>query len=112
MPRRYFIEALKALGLNPNKLPPKPPDKARRPLQALGFIRHLYAIEHRIREQTPAERLVARQADSVPVLDELRAWLMETLPKVVPGTALGKAWDISTGTGTGSFATARTAAWK
>ncbi len=89
--RRYFIDALKALGLNPNKLPPKPPDKARRPLKALGFIRHLYAIEHQICEQTPAERLVARQADSVPVLDELRAWLVETLPKVVPGTALGKA---------------------
>ena len=89
--RRYFIDALKALGLNPNKLPPKPPDKPRRPLKALGFIRHLYAIEHQICEQTPAERLVARQADSVPVLDELRAWLVETLPKVVPGTALGKA---------------------
>lgn len=89
--RRYFIEALKALGLNPNKLPLKPPDKARRPLKALGFIRHLYAIEHRIRDQAAAERLAARQADSVPVLNDLRAWLMETLPKVVPGTPLGKA---------------------
>ena len=89
--RRYFIEALKALGLNPNKLPPKPPDKACRPLQALGFIRHLYAIEHRIREASPAERLAARQADSVPVLNDLHAWLMEILPKVVPGSPLGKA---------------------
>jgi transposase len=89
--RRYFIEALKALGLNPNKLPLKPPDKARRPLKALGFIRHLYAIEHRIREASPAERLTARQADSVPVLHDLRAWLVETIPKVVPGSPLGKA---------------------
>ena len=89
--RRYFIEALKALGLNPNKLPLKPPDKARRPLKALGFIRRLYAIEHRIREQPPAKRLAARQADSVPVLNDLRAWLVETLPKVVPGAPLGKA---------------------
>lgn len=89
--RRYFIEALKALGLNPNKLPPKPPDKARRPLKALGFIRHLYAIEHRIREAPPAERLTARHADSVPVLHDLRAWLVETLPKVLPGSPLGKA---------------------
>ena len=48
--RRYFIEALKALGLNPNQLPLKAPDKARRPLKVLGFIRQLYAIEERIRD--------------------------------------------------------------
>ena len=89
--RRYFIEALKALGLNPNKLPLKPPDKARRPLKALGFIRHLYAIEHRLREAPRAERLAARQADSVPVLNDLHAWLVETMPKVLPSSPLGQA---------------------
>ncbi len=89
--RRYFIEALKVLGLNPNKLPLKAPDKARRPLKALGFIRHLYALEHRVREQTSAERLAVRQAESVPVLNELHAWLVATLSKVVPGSPLGKA---------------------
>lgn len=89
--RRYFIEALKALGLNPNKLPLKPPDKARRPFKALGFIRHLYAIEHRIREQTPAERLAVRQTESVPVLNALHAWLVQTSPKVIPSSPLGKA---------------------
>jgi len=89
--RRYFVEALKVLGLNPNTLPPKPPDKARRPLKALGFIRHLYAIEHRLREAPPDVRLAARQADSVPVLHDLRAWLTATLPKVVPGSPLGRA---------------------
>jgi transposase len=89
--RRYFVEALKALGLNPDKLPPKPPDKARRPLKALGFIRHLYAIEHRLREVPPDARRAVRQADSVPVLRDLRAWLTETLPKIVPGSPLGRA---------------------
>ncbi len=89
--RRDFIEALKAHGLNPNKLPPKPPDKARRPLKALGFIRHLYAIEHRLRGKDAAERLRVRQADSLPVLSDLRAWLDRLLPKVVPSTPLGKA---------------------
>lgn len=89
--RRYFTDALKAQGLNPNKLPPQPPDKARRSLQALDFIRHLYAIEHRICESTPAARLAARQAESVPVLNMLRAWLNEVLPTVVPGSPLGKA---------------------
>lgn len=89
--RRYVTDALKAAGLNPNKLPAKPPDKARRPLKALGFIRHLYAIEHRIRGSTPAERLAVRQADSVPVLKALRAWLERTAPKVVPSSPLGQA---------------------
>jgi transposase len=89
--RRYFTDALKALGLNPNKLPLIPPDKARRPLKALNFIRHLYAIEQRIRAASPAERLAARQAESIPVLSTLRAWLDETRPKVVPNSPLGKA---------------------
>jgi transposase len=89
--RRYFTDALKVLGINPNKLPAKPPDKARRPLKALGYIRHLYAIERRIRDATPAERLAVRQSDSVPVLETLRAWLDTTAPKVVPGSPLGKA---------------------
>ena len=85
--RRYFIEALKALGLNPNKLPLKAPDKARRPLQALTLIRQLYALEHRVREQISA----ARQAENVPVLTDLHAWLVATLPKVLPGSPLGRA---------------------
>ena len=89
--RRYFTDALKALGLNPNKLPLIPPDKARRPLKALNFIRHLYVIEQRIRTSTPEERLAARQAESVPVLKALRAWLDQLLPKVVPSSPLGKA---------------------
>ena len=89
--RRYFVDVLKGLGLNPNQLPPKPPDKARRPLKALGFIRRLYAIEHRMREATPVERHQARQTDAVPVLKQLREWLNETRPKVLPESPLGKA---------------------
>ena len=89
--RRYFTDALKALGLNPNKLPLIPPDKAHRPLKALNFIRHLYVIEQRLRTSTPEERLAARQAESVPVLKALRAWLDQLLPKVVPSSPLGKA---------------------
>jgi transposase len=89
--RRYFVDALKAYGLNPNKLPPKPPDKARRPLKALGLIGHLYVIEGRLREQTVDERYAVRQAESLPVLHELRTWLTGLLPKVVPGSPLGKA---------------------
>ena len=60
-------------------------------LKALGFIRQLVALEQRVREHTSAERQALRQAESVPVLNELRAWLVATLPKVVPGSPLGKA---------------------
>lgn len=89
--RRYFTDALKALGVNPSALPDKPPDKARRLLKALGFIRHLYAIEHRLREATPPQRYAGRQADSLPVLAAFKAWVDETLPSVLPGSGLGRA---------------------
>lgn len=89
--RRYFTDALKALGLNPQKLPDKPPDKARRVLKALGFIRHLYAIEHRIREANIEERYAVRQAESVPVLGAFKVWTGELLPDVMPNSPLGMA---------------------
>ena len=89
--RRYFTDALKALGLNPNKLPPKPPDKARRVLKGLGFVRTLYAIERRLRGQPPDARHAVRLAESAPVLERLRAWTEDTRPRVPPKTPLGQA---------------------
>jgi len=89
--RRYFTDALKALGLNPAKLPDKPPDKARRPLRAIGFIRQLYAIEHRLRDAPAEVRYAERQSSSLPVLRALREWLDAQRPKVVPESVLGKA---------------------
>lgn len=89
--RRHFVDALKALGLNPNKLPPKPPDKARRLLTALGYFRHLYAIERRLRDRPPDERYAVRQAEAVPVLERFHQWASQTRPKVPPKSGLGKA---------------------
>jgi len=89
--RRYFTDALKAIGVNPNKLPAKPPDKARRALKALGYIRHLYAIEHQIRHESSDVRRAIRMSKSVRVLDDMRQWLDELLPKMVPQTPLGQA---------------------
>ena len=89
--RRRFTDVLESLGLNPKKLPDKPPDKARRVMQALGLIRILYEIERRIREQPPDERYRVRQTESLPALQRLRAWLDATQPKVAPQTPLGKA---------------------
>ena len=51
----------------------------------------LYAIERRIRDQTAHERRVSRQAESVPVLNKLRAWLDDTRDKILPSGKLGKA---------------------
>ena len=73
----------------------------RRPLQALGFIRHIYAIEHRIRDIPPEARLAARHTESVPVLDALCAWAVELGPQVVPSSPLGEALAYLDGTSTG-----------
>ena len=89
--RRGFVETLKSLGLNPKKLPANPPAKARRTLYALQRIQTLYVIERRIRDEPPELRHRARQAESVPVLNALRAWLDDTLDKVLPSSHLGKA---------------------
>jgi len=89
--RRPLVEVIKAAGINPNKLPPKPPDKVRRPLKGLNAIKALYAIERRVRDKPPEERYRVRQAESVPVLNKLRAWLDEMRPKVVPKSKFGEA---------------------
>ena len=89
--RRGFVDVLKSLGLNPKKLPANPPAKARRALYALQQIRTLYAIERRIRDKPPDYRHLARQTESVPVLDKLRDWLDHTIDKVPPSTPLRKA---------------------
>ena len=89
--RRYFTDGLKSLGINPKKVPPKPPPKAARLLRALRYFKTLYAIERRIRERPPDERHAVRQAESKPVLDQLHAWASETLARTPPKTSLGKA---------------------
>lgn len=89
--RRKFVEVLRSLGLNPKKLPNNPPAKARRALKALSLIKALYAIERRIKDKPPDERYAIRQRESRAVLDKLHRWMKATLPKVLPGSALGKA---------------------
>ena len=37
--RRKFVEVLKAAGINPNKIPAKPPPEVRQALKAIGFIK-------------------------------------------------------------------------
>jgi transposase len=61
--RRRFFEALK-LG-----------DK--RAAKAVEWIKQLYAVEESARGKPPDERLALRQQHSLPVLDELDAWIDE-----------------------------------
>lgn len=89
--RRYFTEGLQSLGVNPNKLPPKPPDGARHYLKALSYFRSLYLVERRIRGRPPDERYAVRQRESCPVLEELHTWLKQLRPQVLPSSKLGEA---------------------
>jgi transposase len=59
--------------------------------QAVALIGKLYGIERKYKDATDDERYLARQAQSLPILAELRAWLDKTQPVVLPKSALGTA---------------------
>lgn len=82
--RRKFVDAQKAT--------PSPKGKVSKAAMAINTIGKLYAIEKRIQGLPAADKYQQRQADSVPLLDELRQWLdkalQHTLPKGKAGEAL------------------------
>lgn len=80
--RRKFSEALKAQGRNPTR------GKAHR---GLTLIRKLYGIEKQARKLTSEKRHAHRDRHARPILDEMRAWLDQSLPQVPPTSATGKA---------------------
>jgi len=86
--RRKFDEAVKSLRANERKATSAKETVA---LQALRQIAALYAIERPLAEATPEERLRVRQERSRPVIDGLRSWLTDALPRVAPQTLTGKA---------------------
>jgi transposase len=57
----------------------------------LEMIRRLYEVEDRARPLDDAGRLALRQAESVPILDRLRAELDRLSSKLLPKSALAKA---------------------
>ena len=79
---RKFSEAVKAQGKK------KKESKAYR---GLALIQKLYRVEKQARKLDPEDRHARRQQQARPVLDELRAWLNESLPQVPPTSATGKA---------------------
>ncbi|MGB5706502.1 MAG: IS66 family transposase [Arenicellales bacterium] len=78
--RRKFVEA--------NKVSKNKPTHGN---YALKLIAKLYAIEKSLIAVSSDERYAARQIQSKPIVEKLRNWLDQTLPKVAPKTALGKA---------------------
>lgn len=82
--RRKFVDAQK---IHPNA-------KAKRgsaASKAIGLIGKLYAVETRIRDLPPEQRLQVRQDVSRPQFEALRNWVDKTLPRVAPKSVLGKA---------------------
>jgi transposase len=57
----------------------------------LGLIRQLYDIEDQVAGQSDAVRLAARQAQSVPILGRLEAYLREQQTTALPQSQFGKA---------------------
>jgi transposase len=89
--RRKFVEVIKAAGINPKKIPLKPPPPVRQALKAIETIKTLYIIEARIKDKPPDERYRQRQQHAVPVLAKLRKWLDGKLKYVLPSGDMGKA---------------------
>jgi len=82
--RRKFDEALKAQSsVDPNK------QKSTLAAQALKQIQALYRIEREIKLLSSEEIKRARQARSVPVLNELKTWLDANIIVVPPRSTLG-----------------------
>ncbi|MFC4354774.1 transposase, partial [Chryseomicrobium palamuruense] len=57
--------------------------------KGLDFCNRLFAIERKIKDKPPEERLKIRKNDSQPVLDAFLAWLEEQQDIVAPKTATG-----------------------
>lgn len=87
--RRKFVEARKVA------LPTQNPANDYLSLAdtALHKIGQLYAIERQIKEQTAEQKRAARQADSLPRLNELKAWLEDKVPRLVKGSLTRKAME-------------------
>ena len=90
--RRRFSDAVKAQGRNKKR------GKAHR---GLALIRKLYRVERQARKLTVEERYARRQKHALPITEEMRTWLDEVLPQIVPSSATGKAlsylhseWDM------------------
>jgi len=80
--RRRFSDAVKAQGKNRKR------GKAHR---GLALIQKLYRVEKQAKRLKPEKRFEHRQRHAKPILDEMRAWLDQSVGQVPPTSATGKA---------------------
>lgn len=81
--RRKFVEVLQSI--------PTANAKDSIAQQPIGLIQKLYAIEARMKTEAVSERKRVRQMQSIPILNQLKAWLDEHVKLVAPKSLLGKA---------------------
>lgn len=60
--------------------------------EAVAWIAKLYAIESRIRERPPDQKLCVRQAEAVPLLADFKRWLEGHFPTLLPHGPLAQAF--------------------
>lgn len=79
--RRKFIEALKGL--------PSKKRSGSRAKEALNKIDRLFAIERRLKNCTPEQRLEQRNLQSRPIVEYLHKWLQDIEPAILPKSLFG-----------------------
>lgn len=84
--RRKFDEALKA-----TKGASSDSTRSTIAKKGLSFCNQLFAIERKIKDEKPEDRLKIRQQDSQPVLDAYLVWLTEQKEIIAPKSATGGA---------------------
>lgn len=80
--RRKFVEAHQVVGKK---------KKSGHAYWMLNQIQQLYKLEKQLKAVSDEERHRQRQAQAVPILDKIHAWLENLHPQVPPKSALGKA---------------------
>lgn len=68
---------------------------AQRSAYALTEMQKLYALEREIKDQSHSERFTIRQLKSIPILDELKSWMLENYKAVIPKSPIGMALHYS-----------------
>lgn len=81
--RRKFVEVLQSI--------PTANAKDSIAQQPIGLIQKLYVIEAQMKTAAVSERKRVRQTQSIPILNQLKAWLDEHVKLVLPKSLLGKA---------------------
>ena len=88
--RRKFDEALRGQR-SKSKKNAKRSGKQSKARYAMEQIRALYQIEKRVKDASAEERHEARQRESRPIIEGLRAWLDASIETVPPQSLTGKA---------------------